>query len=53
MNLRWWERLLAAGGAFTLVASLPQTDEIGFALALVFLFVHHRRSRAAASALAS
>jgi TRAP transporter 4TM/12TM fusion protein len=36
-HLGWPERILAAAGAFFLVAALPVTDEIGFALAIVFL----------------
>lgn len=32
-----WERLLGAAAAFTLIAALPVTDEIGFALAGLFL----------------
>lgn len=31
-----WERLIAVAAAFTLVASLPVTDELGFALVVVF-----------------
>ncbi|WP_048649236.1 TRAP transporter permease [Nitratireductor soli] len=42
-----WERLLAAVAAFTLVAALPATDEIGFALAALFLGLHWYRSRGA------
>jgi TRAP transporter 4TM/12TM fusion protein len=41
-----WERLLAAAAAFTLVAALPVTDEIGFALAALVLGLHWWRSRA-------
>ena len=36
-RLNWPERLLAAAAAFFLVAALPVTDEIGFALGIVFL----------------
>ncbi|MCG5478491.1 TRAP transporter permease [Sinorhizobium alkalisoli] len=39
------ERLLAAAAAFTLLAALPLTDEIGFALAAVFGGMVWRRSR--------
>ena len=35
-SLNWMERLLAMGAAFTLVAALPLTDEIGFALFAIF-----------------
>ena len=31
-----WERAIAVAGAFTLVAALPITDEIGFALVAIF-----------------
>lgn len=34
--LSWVQRLLALASAFTLIAALPMTDGIGFALALVF-----------------
>jgi TRAP transporter 4TM/12TM fusion protein len=37
-RLSWPERLLGAAAAFFLVVALPVTDEIGFALAAVFLF---------------
>jgi TRAP transporter 4TM/12TM fusion protein len=43
-------RLLAVAAAFTLVAALPMTDEIGFALAAVFaglVWLDHRRRAAA------
>ncbi len=40
-----WERLLAAAAAFTLVASLPITDELGFALTALFLGLHWYRTR--------
>ena len=44
------ERLLAAAAAFLLVAALPVTDEIGFALAGVTIVVHGLRARRAARA---
>jgi len=34
--LAMWERVIAVAAAFTLVAALPITDEIGFALTAVF-----------------
>jgi TRAP transporter 4TM/12TM fusion protein len=34
--LALWERTLAMAGGFTLIAALPLTDEIGFALAALF-----------------
>jgi TRAP transporter 4TM/12TM fusion protein len=40
-----WERLLAAGAAFTLIAALPMTDEAGFALAAVVIGQHLYRTR--------
>src|SRR5690606_3009019 len=42
-----WERALATVAAFTLVVALPVTDEIGFALAAVFLAQHLWRARRA------
>jgi len=44
-----WERALAAAAAFLLVAALPLTDEIGFALAALFMAWHFWRSRGAGS----
>jgi TRAP-type uncharacterized transport system fused permease subunit len=38
--LSWPERVLAAAGAFMLVAALPYTDEAGFVLCAIFLLVH-------------
>ncbi|MCT7376107.1 TRAP transporter permease [Chelativorans salis] len=35
-----WERLLGAAAAFTLIAALPITDEIGFALCALFFGVN-------------
>ena len=42
-----WQRLLAAAAAFTMIAALPLTDEIGFALAALFVGVWWLRTRAA------
>ncbi|WAP71163.1 TRAP transporter permease [Jiella pelagia] len=36
----WWQRLMAAAAAFTLIAALPLTDEIGFALAAAVIGAH-------------
>ncbi len=47
--LPWWLRLLAMAAAFTLVAALPVTDEIGFALAALFAVLAWRRTRALAA----
>lgn len=46
-NLSLPMRLLAAGAAFMLVAALPLTDEIGFALAALVVFFVWRRRRTA------
>ena len=49
------ERLLAVAAAFTLVAALPMTDGIGFALVLVFALVawlHNRRAARSGGATA-
>jgi len=43
--LRIWERAFAASGAFMLVAALPLTDEIGFAMCAVFLGWQWLRTR--------
>ncbi|MBE3639974.1 TRAP transporter permease [Mangrovicoccus algicola] len=44
--LAMWERVIAAAAGFTLVAALPVTDEIGFALAALFgLLIWRRRAR--------
>ena len=37
MALALWERLLAMAAAFTLIAALPLTDEVGFALSALFV----------------
>jgi TRAP transporter 4TM/12TM fusion protein len=46
-RLNWLERALAMAAAFTLVAALPITDEVGFALAVLFAFLAWRKTRAA------
>jgi TRAP transporter 4TM/12TM fusion protein len=43
--LALWERVAAATGAFMLVAAIPLTDEIGFAIAAAFLGRHWLRTR--------
>jgi len=43
--LLWWERLLAAAGAFLLVVALPITDELGFAVSAAVLAAHWLRRR--------
>lgn len=50
-HLGWPLRLLAMAAAFTLVAALPITDEIGFALAAVFALLAFRQWRARAAAV--
>ena len=45
-GLTWWERIVATVAAFTLVAALPVTDEVGFALAAALLGWHWWRTRA-------
>ncbi len=49
-RLAWWERLLAMGAAFSLVAALPATDEIGLALTALFVVQHWWRHRVPAGA---
>jgi TRAP transporter 4TM/12TM fusion protein len=43
--LALWERVVAATGAFMLVAAIPLTDEIGFAIGAAFLGWHWLRTR--------
>ena len=43
--LSWPERVLAMGAAGLLVAAVPLTDEIGFALSAAFLVWHIYRTR--------
>jgi TRAP-type uncharacterized transport system fused permease subunit len=43
--LAWWERLLATAAAFSLVLAMPITDEVGFALAALFLALQWWRGR--------
>lgn len=44
------ERLFAAAAAFMLVAAIPLTDEIGFAMSAAFALWHGLRTRRAAPA---
>jgi TRAP transporter 4TM/12TM fusion protein len=44
-HLAWWERLLATAAAFSLIAAVPISDQVGFALALAFFGLHWRRTR--------
>jgi TRAP transporter 4TM/12TM fusion protein len=50
MPLNMFERIFAATAAFLLVAAIPLTDEIGFAMSAVFLGWNFWRSRRVASA---
>lgn len=43
--LNLFERLFAAAAAFMLVAAIPLTDEIGFAMSTLFVAWHLYRSR--------
>jgi TRAP transporter 4TM/12TM fusion protein len=43
--LKLWERLIATAAAFSLVLALPLTDELGFALAVLFVAQHVWRAR--------
>jgi TRAP transporter 4TM/12TM fusion protein len=43
--LRWPERVFATAAAFMLVAAIPLTDEIGFAMSVAFLAWHWWRTR--------
>ena len=45
--LALWERSFAAVGAFMLVAAIPLTDEIGFAMCALFIGWHWMRTRPA------
>ena len=45
----WWERLLAFAAGVSLIVALPLTDEIGFALAAIFVAQHWLRARRAAA----
>ncbi|MDK9713497.1 MAG: TRAP transporter permease [Sulfuritalea sp.] len=47
-SLNMVERIFAASAAFMLVAAIPLTDEIGFAMSAVFVVWHLLRSRRAA-----
>ena len=43
--MNWPERLLAAASAVALIAALPMTDEVGFALTALTIALHWRSSR--------
>ncbi|MDI6836982.1 MAG: TRAP transporter fused permease subunit, partial [Rhizobiaceae bacterium] len=49
VRLSAMERLLAAAAAFTLLAALPMTDEVGFALSALFAVWIWRRGRQVAA----
>ncbi len=44
-KLSWWERLLGFAAGASLILATPASDEIGFALAAVFLGQHLWRAR--------
>ncbi len=44
-HMSWPERILAAASAVALIAALPLTDEVGFALSAVTIGLHWMRSR--------
>jgi TRAP transporter 4TM/12TM fusion protein len=46
-HLAWWERILATVASFSLIAAIPISDQIGFALAVVFFGQHLYRARQA------
>ena len=47
--LNGWERLFAAAAAFMLIAAIPLTDEIGFAMCALFIGWHLFRTRRSAA----
>ena len=51
--LNWWERAAAFAAAALLVATIPLTDEAGFAAAAALLVWHVYRTRASANATAA
>ena len=51
-KLSWWERALAFGAGVSLILATPMSDEIGFALAALFIVQHVWRARRAQLATA-
>jgi TRAP transporter 4TM/12TM fusion protein len=51
-KLSWWERALAFGAGVSLILATPMSDEIGFALAALFIGQHFWRARHAQVATA-
>jgi TRAP transporter 4TM/12TM fusion protein len=51
-TMSWWERLLAFAAGAAMIASIPISDEIGFALGAIFLIQHFWRARRAEPAIA-
>jgi TRAP transporter 4TM/12TM fusion protein len=49
-RIGWAERVIATAAAALVVAAIPWTDEIGFALGAAFLIFHRWRSRTAVTA---
>ncbi|MFA5677834.1 MAG: TRAP transporter permease [Pseudomonas sp.] len=48
-SLSWWERLLGFAAGALMIMALPVTDELGFALGVLFLAQHWWRARRALS----
>ena len=48
-RIAWWERLLAFAAGILLVAAIPLTDEIGWALAVLWIGWHWWRTRQTAA----
>jgi len=42
-HLTWWERVLATAASFSLIAAVPISDQIGFALAIILFALHWYR----------
>ena len=51
-KLSWWERALAFGAGVSLILATPMSDEIGFALAALFIAQHFWRAHRAQVAAA-
>ena len=45
MKLSWWERALGFAAGASLILASPMSDEIGFALAAIFIAQHFWRAR--------
>jgi TRAP-type uncharacterized transport system fused permease subunit len=51
-KMAWWERALGFAAGASLILATPMSDEIGFALAALFLAQHFWRGRRAQATLA-